>query len=365
MRIAKALILVGTLLSTAAAAAPKVAYTGDFETGQIQPADSTHDGFYIKTLPNPQLGSEILVSGKGGFGPSSASDTRVVSSEPVGGEVVRPRKGNFFARSALYYDKDYRNVNNGVLDKPRSFLNITNPKYNFSFDTEVYIGLSIYTPLNYENETGSTGDLGYLMLLSVNADDTTRSIFTLRHIVAAGQTQAHWDLRLYTDATSVQESTATLNDINLGSVTPDIGKWTDFVIRLRANPFAVATNPAVAGIPNSMNKLYEGNKGILQIWKSEGSVDADGNRKMVLKVDKVNTPVGLVPGTTDAIQISPRVYKGGWKKHPTSVTGPVWFGFDEVRYGQAVRDGTGFDDVNPAGVAASSAPEPPRSLSVN
>ncbi len=75
---------------------------------------------------------------------------------------------------------------------------------------------------------------------------------------------------------------------------PDLGKWTDFVIRFRVNPFSVATNPAKAGIPDSIDQVFEGNKGIFQLWKSEGNVDGQGNRKMVLKIDKVNTPVGLV-----------------------------------------------------------------------
>ena len=155
--------------------------------------------------------------------------------------------------------------------------------------------------------------------------------------------------------------------IDLGPVSADKGKWTDFVFRYRFNPFSVATNPAAVGIPNSKNQLYQGNEGILQVWKAEGPIDLGGNREMVLKVDKVNTPVGLVPHATDKIKHLWRIYKYGWiAKNPTTLTHSVWFGFDEIRQGLVDRDGTSFGDVAPTGVVGGSgAPSPPASLAVD
>jgi hypothetical protein len=108
-----------------------------------------------------------------------------------------------------------------------------------------------------------------------------------------------------------------------------------------------------------MDKEYEGNKGILQVWKAEGSVDSDGNRNMVLKIDKVNTPIGLVPRADDSkIAHYWRIYKFGWLSNPTTLTRPVWFGFDEIRQGLVARDGTTFEDVLPSGAACTTDCEP-------
>ncbi len=135
---------------------------------------------------------------------------------------------------------------------------------------------------------------------------------------------------------------------------PDLGKWTDFVVRYRANPFSTTTNPATAGIPGSKNQTYAGNKGILQVWKAEGPVGASGNRTMVRKFSKVNAPVGLVPHKSDRLMHTWRIYKYGWKRFPTHVKGPIWIGFDEIRTGLVGRDGTTYADVNPSGASCSS-----------
>jgi hypothetical protein len=137
----------------------------------------------------------------------------------------------------------------------------------------------------------------------------------------------------------------------MGPVEPDKGKWTDFVIRFRSNPFSRTVNPAKLGISNAKDQTFEGNKGILQVWKAEGPVDARGNREMALKVNKLNTPVGLVPHKSWQLDQSFRIYKHGWHQQPTSVKGPVWFGFDEIRFGLVNRDGTAYSDVHPAGLA--------------
>ena len=300
------------------------------------------------------------------FGPGSGADTRVMSSETVGSETVRPRGGKYFLRSALYYGKNYRNVNDGVLDKPRSMFYLAESTFSFDYDTEGYLGMSIYTPKNYEHETGTRDESGYVTLLSVNAD-TNRSFFVVSQYVQAPANQAHWWLKVYTSATSTNEANASTNTVDLGPVVSDLGEWTDFVFRFRANPFSTATNPASKGIAGAKNQTYPGNKGILQVWKAEGAPDANGNRKLQLKFSKVDVPVGLVPQASTKIQIEPRVYKGGWKKHPTDVRGPVWFGFDEMRFGLVGRDGTGFSDVAPSGstTLAGPTPSPPTNLVVN
>ena len=169
-----------------------------------------------------------------------------------------------------------------------------------------------------------------------------------------GQTQAHWVLQYVVDDKNVQGPRGERRSVVLAPVEADKGKWTDFVIRYRSNPFSVDTNPSKKGIPNSNNRLYRANKGILQIWKSQGSVLANGSRKMVRKFSINNAPVGQVPGTIQGeslLRFSLRVYKYGWQREATSVAGPVWLGFDEFRYGQVVKNGTTYSDVHPSGLA--------------
>ena len=334
------------------------AYAG-FESGELQHKSSTTDGIYLMTLADPQDGTSFYATGVGGAGPETNLDTKVVGSEVVGNETVKPRKGRYFLRSAIYLNKSYLSLNHMVEDVARSQIGFSDPVHRIDFDQEVWLGFSIFLPSNWEHETGVRHDGGAAQLLEFMAG-ASRSVFALKPYVTSGST-ANWYLHLQTDDKSAEErkdSSTRVDKLDLGSVVPDLGQWTDFVIRFRINPFSVATNPAKAGIPNSVNQLFEGNKGILQLWKSEGAVDGAGNRKMVLKINKTNTPIGLVPSSVEQLIVHFRIYKYGWRRNPTTVKGPVWVGFDEIRFGAALRDGTGYDDVLPSGplIAAPAAP---------
>ncbi len=365
-----AVILVGLVFASSVGADDeRVYFVGDFESGRIGTKSSTRDGFFIETLPDPQIDEETLHSGDSDFGPAAKADTRVVSSESIGGETVLPRKGGYFLRTEVFRTKNYLNLNNYAKNRPRSKVYMSDPSHRIEFDKEGYVGFSVYTPRNFEHELGVRDHRGDSMLFDMGSD-SSRSLVTLGVWVQKPAEEAHWFLRTYSSATSVEDEGMEL--IDLGPVKPDIGKWTDFVIRYRFNPFSVATNPARAGIAHAKDQMYDGNKGILQLWKAEGPVDANGNRKMVLLVDKVNTPVGLVPHATDGIKHLWRIYKYGWLSNPTTLTHPVWYGFDEIRQGLVERDGTTFADVAPSGLPCSSncassqaaKPRPPASLSV-
>ena len=119
------LLLAGLFFPLLAAADRKVHFNGDFESGKVRSLESQTDGFRIRTLPVKQRGNEMVVVSAGGGGPNSGLDTRVVRSESVKSELVQPRAGNFFARSALHFDKDYSGWNGGKFNNPRSALNIS------------------------------------------------------------------------------------------------------------------------------------------------------------------------------------------------------------------------------------------------
>jgi len=363
------LLLALALSAPTLASDRKVYFTGDFESGQIASKSSRHDGFYLATLPDPQSGSTTLHNGDSTFGPSSAADTRVVSSDMVGGEKVLPRSGSYFLRTEVFHDKNYLELNDWSKNRPRSKIYLSDPTFRIDFDQEGYVGFSIYTPKNFENELAVRDHRGAATLFEMNSDDH-RSLMNLGVWVQSPATEAHWFLRIYTNDQSVRDDENHMQLMDLGPVNADTGKWSDFVFRYRFNPFSVTTNPAEKGIAEAKDQVYEGNKGILQVWKSEGGVDSDGNRKLELKVDRVDRPVGLVPDATEKIRHYWRIYKFGWLSNPTSLTHPVWFGFDEIRQGLVNRDGTTFADVlpgSPCGTGCASVdskPKPPANLAV-
>ena len=329
---------------------------GTFESRQIQDTRGEVDGFFIQTIPEPQLTDEWIGSGSGGFGPDTAWDTRVVPQELVNGELVLPRNGDYFLRSAIYYDKNYQGLNDGVDSKPRQSMVLTNPSQRFEFDEEIWLGFSIFLPSSWEHEQGVNDHRGGTVLFASNAGPSA-TFLILTQYVPEGESKAHWFLKVNTsDSTATEDGSYLSETINLGSVEPDLGKWTDFVIRGRVNPFAERTNPAEAGIPNSIDHTYDGNRGILQLWKS-----GSRSRSLELKIDRVDVPVGLVPYDKRNLAIRFQMYKYGWRRNPTTVKGPIWVGFDEIRFGSTERHGTGFLDVAPDGEQErASAPEAPK-----
>ena len=333
-------------------------FQGGFESGRILDLGSSSDGFFVHTLPHPQVGSESVSSATGGFGPDSNADTRVVRSELVNGEKVTPRSGEYFLRSALYYDKDYSSLNGGK-NKPRSKIYMNG--HGVPFDKEGYLGFSIYLPKSWEDEKGVTGNRGEAQLLQVQSQGASWTLLRLGVMVPSGKSESHWVLNHYHSDTSVKNNGGDTQYI-LGPVRGDLGRWTDFALHYRFNPFSERTNARLFG---GKDQVYEGNKGVLRLWKSEGPVDANGNRQMVLtKVDLMNEPVGLVPHPSELITWHFRIYKYGWHNHPTTVKGPVWVGFDEIRDGRVV-DGVKLADVVPARIGPSIVlPEPPSRLTV-
>lgn len=318
----------------------------DFESGRILPNTGPRDAGFIRTLPEPQRGDETIGTAQGGCGPSSNCDTKVIRNASVDGQDVYPRNGNFFLQMLLDIRKDYTGLNGG-LPKPRNSLTWHNDIYRWDFDVERWIGFSLFIPVGFEDETENAG----ITFTEIGTDSSAHLAKLM-----IGKRGSDPDSRWYLEYESSDKSAT--NDgkviIDMGSIEPDKGKWTDFVIRLRANPFSTTTNPARLGISGAIDRQFAGNKGILQLWKSAGVVDPQGNRRMVNKIDIVDRPVGLVPATVQGknqLKFEARLYKGQWqgnKGRTSSVIGPqIWVAWDEIRFGDA-RDGIGYQDVNPS-----------------
>jgi hypothetical protein len=239
----------------------------------------------------------------------------------------------------------------------------------FDFDVETYTGFSIYLPSNLEIES-SAKRTNLLSILPVTAS----SSLLVLNLSAPEVGASKWALNYNTSDGSITEGAAKRTWVDLGLISADRGKWTDFVIRHRWNPFAsgkgyaCSVNPASdLGVSGAVNKKFPCDAGILQVWKSTGEVDKHGNRKMTQFVNIVNGPVGLVPRSDHQIRHNFQVYKGQWQQSSTSVAGPVWIGFDEIRFGYAEKNETKFTNVSPSDTAIGDTviePGPPRNLHV-
>jgi hypothetical protein len=329
----------------------KVAFTGDFESEQVNVSTSNVDGFRIRTARHPQPPTDFVQINNGGACPSAEIDTKVVASEvppstSLGSSAeVFPRVGSNFLRTAIYKTKDYTEWAPNPEDRPR--LNASLVDHPFDFDVEMYIGFSIYLPSNLEIESGSGNRQNALYIVNTTPSAT---LWILNLSLSQTGTQ-NWAFRWWTDDSSVNESTGAENQVSLGEISPDRGKWTDFVIRYRLNPFTETTNAST--ISGGKNQSYDGNKGILQVWKSEGEVDGNGDRTMVLtSANIVDAPVGLVPKATAQPYHQFRQYKPQWKTTSGTVAGPSWIGFDAIFFGDVLVDGTTFSDVHAGRLSA-------------
>jgi hypothetical protein len=255
--------------------------------------------------------------------------------------------------------------------KPRCAFDFNNDAaYGFGWDTEVWFGWSIYLPRSWQHETFRTGQTSNgPMMMTINPSTASATHMTLNLIVpTAGQNwrnasngnlvsatnETHWCIIHNLDPSSTTESGATPTKVSLGSIVPDMGKWTDLVFRLRFNPFAVAPGAPVNGY------TMRGNTGLIHIWKSTGAVDGNGNRTIseANPTYQFNGPCGLRPHPSNKLTFSSRVYMFGLNSTitTTSRTHPLWAGIDEMRWGFAEGSNvgtwqsgaaTGFDDVVP------------------
>jgi hypothetical protein len=325
--------------------------TADFESGELLGIQGGVDGFWIATLEDSTYANcnDFVSLTSGGFGPSTDYDAKVRSSVSVGGATVSPRSGDYFWGGFLDKTKDYSKVNGAsacsdtTRDKPRYNMGWTNSFYHSDWDQEFWIGFSVFLPADFEHEHGVTHEGGAMSLFSIRPGNDTDATHLQLYVWPTSSGANYWNVMYTNSATSMKELSSNKVNTNIGLIDSDLGKWTDFVIRVRFNPFTTSTNPS-GSISGAANQTYSGNAGILQIWKSVGS-----SRTMTLVMNRVNQPVGLVPQASLLNQFKTifSAYKYGWKKNTTTVDGPIFVGFDEMFFGQAVRDETGYEDVLP------------------
>jgi len=334
-------------------------FDGPLNNDRIEDFGTTPDGFRFltrATANHPSLSDGTFVSvTNGGAGSTSELDTRVMPSEQppttdngVAPETVLPDGGTgFFIRMALREEVDYGTAN------PRNQINLYPNSGNEEFDVEAYMGWSLFLPSNFDIEEKPN----QMAFGGLNARASSSLVSFRMSAASGGQIDAsdEWVVRWYLSDTSTQDQNAAVTFAEVGTpVRDDIASgpndWVRWVFRYRMNPFSVTTNASDHG---GKNQVYEGNKGILQVWKTSllDAPDANGNRPYNLtNLNKVDEPVGLVPHATELVRAGRfNMYKFGWFTRSTSVGSPIWCAWDSIRHGEVIKHGTQFSDVSADG----------------
>jgi hypothetical protein len=136
----------------------------------------------------------------------------------------------------------------------------------------------------------------------------------------------------------------------LGSIDPDLDKWTDFVVHIRWNfwPVGSSGNSSPAGYTVTDNKPGSSTGGLVQVWK---------NGKLV--VDEQSAQVGSHDNAGPVFSFG--IYKG-WREQKDRDLDPIvndrLLYYDEFRY--AGQDGS-YAAVAPGGASTDQDP-PPRAI---
>jgi hypothetical protein len=377
-----------TISQAAPPGARNLGYIMDGTLSEFTAVGNPDHGMRLSNNTRAGLSSTAVIIASGGGGVTTDCDSRLTAAGYVSptnangvGDTVNPRKNTYFLENRLNWKKDYCEMQGTGTpagsgypsDKPRCW-NYMHKKTDVGealgsplrWDKTFWLGFSVFVPSNWEHETLNIG----------NWDQTDWSMFPMHSSSAsttiiefslwgkeAGKTQ--WGVTLYYNHLNVYDTASPTIVIDCGDVATDgdLGKWTDFVIKMRLNPFTVTTNAST--IPGGRNESYDGNRGIFEVWKTTGAVDGNGDRAFTKVYSRVNLPVGLVPQAGVAPIWLPRIYRGGF--NPTGTRDPrarsgvfgstgagnpdddgyMFLGYDCIYMGDEELNGTGFSDVNP------------------
>jgi hypothetical protein len=345
------------------------------------PGDSDHGMRLANMVRADETTDAVFLTGGGHGGVSQDCDSRMAvagyttpQNANGAGDTVSPRLNTYFLENRLNWKKDYSEMNGAApgttaKDKPRLWNYPFNPEdvghpeaMPVRYDKTFWFGMSIYVPSNWEHETFHIGnfDLTDWSLCPFSADTASTDWLGLAlWNPTAGAT--HWGIKWGFNDTGYRTGTP-YNKIALTDLADDsdYGKWTDFVIKQRLNPFTETTD--AGQFDGCRNETYDGNRGILEIWKTFGpdNYDGNGNREFKKIFSRVNQPFGNVPRAGYAPRATPRVYRswnpsGSRDPRPRSGifggTGAddayLFLGFDCIYVGDEELHGTGFADVNP------------------
>lgn len=283
----------------------------DYEVAAIRPKSQiTPNAGYMKAMAPPLNGTCTPISTtQGGADFGGNAYLRIVDEAETG--IAAP-EGNRFMQVVLHKNCDYNQLNTGTVgdiggpkDKARSALDMKDSFYLVPFDEYVWIGYIVYFPeWPAETQNQNQENIYELQDFVNNTWLTHRvepgNIFTVK-------SQAH--------ASSVGLPSPEGADLRYStSFTPLIGRWVEWIWRVRLNPFvtgaAYSCPRNTSGISGSTGLTYGCNRGSLEMWIDHVKViDYDG-------------PLGGVPHASGWGPQGIQIYKPSWKKRATSVVGP-------------------------------------------
>lgn len=275
---------------------------------------------------------ERLETQNGGLGPNSTLGVHVASSvrppSNVNGQAdgpVTPLLGNYFLSAQLSYWKDHSTFD-GNSDKNKvRWLGYIGPQGGgamgdllYSPGEEVCASAAVFLPSNYQHkDISSNYDYGSNEHINFPIEGDNVTIANIRTVGNSGPSGVdHW----YLDFNNGSGRT----EFDMGSVVPDLNKWTVFTIRMKT-----------------------GTNGTLKVWKSEGNyLSGTKQRSDVLKYSRVGAPVG---DNTTSFRFHVRQYLHGWHHRADFMPGSTeqWVGFDEIRLTRFAQDGGTCQDVHP------------------
>jgi hypothetical protein len=313
---------------------------------------------------------------------TSSTDQKVIQiSGTVGGDAgVIPRTGTHFLRDTVHYNKPYDingRVSTGDLkggnsghNKPRSQITMPGETDVLS-DLKGWAAASIYIPSDYADENGVTsGDsrntfftfgpdggsagLGNFSIGNPGGDIPTTDIFGNSTPSGAGNVWV-WRERYNPVGFTASNNLGQVWWHNLGAIDEDRGLWVDFVFEWVWNPMDTTAAPSTID-PAGSTRVHQANNGMFRVWKSTGPyIDGNQNRLMRMIYDHDAHPdhpfrTGTLPSSgNEEMDFGCRQYRFGWHRNPTTTRDPVSIGWDCIRMGAEVRDGTQYEDVHPTG----------------
>lgn len=227
-----------------------------------------------------------------------------------------------------------------------------------------WIGFSVFLPETGSgnwNQTSDTyeviaqwHDSHYFPPPSWDTEESKNPLFSMQVTDTTHQPARHWVLTYLGEGRTPFPTQGTPRPwqyessgwVDVGSIDNDVGKWTDWVIRIRWNFWKVGTNGNSARFGSSVSGNVAGSPdaGLIQVWK---------NGKLVLD----RSPVQIGSHDNAGPTFSVGLYKG-WRTAQDRSGDPVperTIFFDAFKYGG--KDAK-YADVAPGGAATPDQPMP-------
>ncbi len=285
---------------------------------------------------------EAAYDTNGSLPPTSTIDVRVEDTvtppSNINGAASAffPRSGSYFFYTDINRTYDYSAINGQTAkNKPRYtfFLNSQNGGLaDYVYNTEACFAGSVGLPSNYDSNDittfDSTADQVFRM---AQADAQDEAAWTIQITGGSGGVD-HWYLTIDRGTHDQNGTTGELN-VDLGAVTPGIGKYTDWLVKYKLN----ITNGYIEvwnRIADNTSSLVKNETAWTQVYSRTGA-----------GVGHINPVAGESTPEAD-FRLGVRSYKYGWN-HNASTTPSldIFKALDEIRLTRFVVDGGDCSDV--------------------